>query len=66
MKKILIAYDSSAQSDKAFAFALDLAAKYSAEIVVISVARPPEPPEMVEAEAMIESASDYYNESFAS
>lgn len=34
IKKIMVAYDGSAQSEKAFDFALDLAQKYSARIIV--------------------------------
>ena len=37
MKKILVAFDGSEQSDKALDFALDLARKYSAQIVLINV-----------------------------
>ena len=37
MKKILVAFDGSEQSDKALDFALDLASKYSAQIALINV-----------------------------
>ncbi|MFQ6125142.1 MAG: universal stress protein [Candidatus Heimdallarchaeota archaeon] len=36
-KKILVALDGSQKSDRAFDFALDLAEKYSAEILIFSV-----------------------------
>ncbi len=62
--KLLVAYDGSEQSEKAFQFALDLASKYSAKILVIAVARPPEPPVQVEMEAALESAAEYYREHF--
>ncbi len=54
--KILAAYDGSESANKAFALALDLAAKYSATLYVLTIARPPEFGDEVEAEAMIESS----------
>jgi nucleotide-binding universal stress UspA family protein len=62
--KLLVAYDGSQQSEKAFAFALDMASKYSAKMLVIAVARPPEPPVQVEMEAALENAAQYYQEHF--
>lgn len=55
MKTILLAYDGSDPAIKAYDWATDLATKYSAEIVVLMVARPPEFGDDVETEAMIES-----------
>lgn len=66
IRKILAAYDGSESADKAYAYALDMAKKYEAELLVLSVARPPEPPEDVETEAMLESAEEHYEEQFAS
>jgi nucleotide-binding universal stress UspA family protein len=63
-KKILLAYDGSEPADKAYVFALDLAQHYGAKLLVLSVARPPEPPEDVETEAMLESAEQHYKERF--
>ncbi len=65
IRTILAAYDGSQHSSKAFLFALDIAEKFNAEITVLSVARPPEPPEAVEMEAVIESASELYSKQFA-
>lgn len=62
--KLLMAYDGSKQSDKAFTFALDMASRYSAQILVLAVARPPEPPVQVEMAAALESAQRYYQEHF--
>ena len=62
--KLLVAYDGSKQSEKAFKVALDMASKYSAKMILISVARPPEPPVAVELEAVLESATEYYEEHF--
>lgn len=54
--KILAAYDGSESASKAFALALDLAAKYGAALYVLTIARPPEFANEVEAEAIIESS----------
>ena len=64
IKKILVAYDGSKESEKAYTLALDMASKYSAQVVVLSVARPSEPPVAVEMEAILEAATDYYQEQF--
>ena len=64
IEKILAAYDGSEVADKAYAFALDLAKKYGAELFVLSVARPPEPPEDVETEAILENAQEHYEQRF--
>jgi nucleotide-binding universal stress UspA family protein len=60
----LLAYDGSEPADKAYLFALDLAQHYQAKLLVLSVARPPEPPEDIETEAMLESAEQHYKERF--
>lgn len=64
LKKILVAYDASLQSEKAFAFALDLAEKFQAQLMILSVARLPEPAVAVETEAIIDSARRYFHERF--
>jgi nucleotide-binding universal stress UspA family protein len=64
ISKLLVAYDASEQSEKAYDLALDMAAKYSARIIVLSVARPPEPPVAVETEAVLENATEYYEAHF--
>lgn len=60
IRKLLIAYDGSDSSKAAFDFALDLAGKYGAELVVLAVARPPEFGEEVETEAVIEQSRRHY------
>jgi nucleotide-binding universal stress UspA family protein len=62
--KILVAYDGSSQSQKAFDFGLEMAAKYSATMSVLSIARPPEPPVDVELQAVLENAADYFESHF--
>ena len=56
LKAILGAYDGSESATKAYQFALDLAKRYEAKLIVLSAARPPEPPEDIKTEAMLESA----------
>lgn len=58
--KLLIAYDGSDSAKAAFDFALDLAEKYSAELHVLAVARPPEFGAEVETEAVIENSRRHY------
>ena len=62
--KILVAYDGSRQSQKAFDYAMALAAKFGTEMAVLSVASPPEPPISVETQAVLEQATDYYTSHF--
>ena len=65
MKRILVGYDGSEHAAKAFAMAADLAAKYGATLEVVCVARPPEPPGMVETEAILENAQEHFEKAFA-
>jgi nucleotide-binding universal stress UspA family protein len=67
LRKILVAFDGSEQSYKAFDFALDmsrLCPEAAPEIIVISVAQPPEPIDIVEMDAVIDSATQHYEELF--
>lgn len=67
LKKILVAFDGSQQSYKAFDFALDmskLCPGAAPEIVVLSVAQPPEPIDIVEMDAIIDSATLHYEDLF--
>lgn len=66
LKKILVAYDSSASAEKAFDFALELAKPFGASVSVLSVARPPEPATMVETDAVLESAIEHFAEHYRS
>lgn len=65
IRKLLIAYDGSEQSRKAFDVGIEIAAQFSAEVFIVSVARPPEPADDVETEAILENASQYYEQHFA-
>ena len=69
LNKILVAFDGSEQSYKAFYFALEmskLCTGASPEITVLSVAQPPEPADIVEVDAIIDSATSHYEELFKS
>ena len=44
--------------------ALEIASNFSAGIIVLSVARPPEPPVAVELEAVLQCAMEHYEERF--
>ena len=59
-RKILVGYDGSDASRKAFDTACDLAAKHGAELFVLAVARPPEIGDDVETEAVIENSRQYH------
>jgi len=58
--KILVAYDGSDAAGKAFDLALDLAAKYGAELKVLAVARSPDFGNEVETEAVLENSRKHY------
>lgn len=60
IKTILLAYDGSASSAKAFDFAADLATRYGAELYVLSVAQTPEFGDEVETEASIEYSRKHH------
>src|SRR5512141_178066 len=67
-QRILVAFDGSEGSWKAFDFTLELSALCKRngfpEIYVLSVVRPPEPIEIVEMEAVIDAATTHYEEQF--
>jgi len=64
ISRLVVAWDDSDQARKGFDFALAIGAKFGAELHVLSVARPPEPPVAVEMEAVLESAREYYERSW--
>jgi nucleotide-binding universal stress UspA family protein len=61
IKRILLAYDGSDSSKKAFEFAADLTKLHRAELIVLSVAQVPEFGEDVATEAVIEHSRSYHN-----
>jgi nucleotide-binding universal stress UspA family protein len=64
IRSILVGYDGSEPSAKAFAYGLDFACKYDAKLTVLAVARPPEFGDDVELEAELESAEEHFREQF--
>jgi nucleotide-binding universal stress UspA family protein len=62
--KLLIAFDGSEESRKAFEMGLEIAIRFSARVIVVSVTRPPEPPIAVEMEAVLQRAEEYYRSGF--
>ncbi len=59
--KILVAHDGSPTADKAFRAALELAAKFGAELHAVSVVRLPEFGEDIETASMIDAGREHYN-----
>lgn len=64
IKKILIAFDGSKEAEKAFQIALDFSVTFQSSLHVLSVARPPEPPSIVETEALLDSATEHFETKF--
>lgn len=67
LRKILVAFDGSEQSYKAFNFALEmsqLCPGATTEILVLSVVQPPEPIDIVEMDAVIDAVTQHYEELF--
>jgi nucleotide-binding universal stress UspA family protein len=63
--RILCAYDGSAAAEKAFDYAVALAAAFRGDLHILAVAQPPEPPDDVETEALLESARERFETQFA-
>ncbi len=64
MKVIIAANDGSESAKRAFSFAVDLAKAFGARVIVISVARPAEPPEAVETAALLDAATELFEKDF--
>ena len=64
-KRILLAYDGSPPAQKAFEHALDMTQSFAAELLIVSVVRPPDYAEDVETEAIIEQGQARLNELIA-
>ena len=63
-RKILVGYDGSKPADKALDVALHLAQADDAELLVVAVARPPEPPTRVETIGVLENAQEHFEQDF--
>jgi len=67
LKKLLVAFDGSPYAMKAFDFALELSnlcQEPSHEIYVLSVVQVPEPVDLVEMDAIIDTATEHYEDYF--
>ena len=64
LRTILVAFDGSDQSRRAFDFALEVAAKFGAKMVVVGVIRLPEPAVSVEIDAMLDRGKTHFAEEF--
>ena len=64
-RKILVAYDGSDASKKAFDAACGLALQHHAELFVLTVARPPDVADDVETEAVIENSRRFHRRMLA-
>jgi nucleotide-binding universal stress UspA family protein len=63
-RQILVGFDGSEQSKKAADTAIGLARCLDAKILVLAVARPPEPATSVELEAVIDDAKEHFEQAF--
>jgi len=59
MRTVLVAYDGSAASDKAFRYAMAIADKFEATLEVLTVIQPPDFGAAPEVAAMIESGQQH-------
>lgn len=64
-KHVVVAYDGSPASLAAFDYGLDIAARFAADLRVVSVVRLPEPAGRVEIQAMVEEGQRHFTEEFA-
>lgn len=62
--RILVGYDGSPQADKAVEIAFSLAQDTDSTVLILSVARPPEPATTVELSAMLDDAREHFEEKF--
>ncbi len=60
--KVLVGYDGSKQAEKAFAVGLEIAAKFGAKLLAVSIFRPPEPAAEGELSAVIDDAKQHFEE----
>ena len=64
LRRILVAYDGSPQSEKAVELAFSLAECIDSSVLIFAVARPPEPATSVELGAVLDDAREHYEERF--
>jgi len=64
IQTILVGYDESESSRHAYAHALDLARRYKARLLVVTVVRIPEPAIFTEVEGIIDNAEQHFQAVF--
>jgi nucleotide-binding universal stress UspA family protein len=64
MQSILVGYDESEASVRAFTHALELAMRFKGHILVVSVVRVPEPAIFTEVDGIIDAAQQHFAEVF--
>jgi nucleotide-binding universal stress UspA family protein len=64
LKTILVAFDGSDQSEKAFALGLEIATRFQARLVVVGVVRLPEPAISIEIDALIDRGREHFRGAF--
>ncbi len=62
--RILVGFDGSTQAQKALETALSLAQSLDANVIVLAVARPPEPATEPEVNAMLDDAREHFEADF--
>lgn len=65
LRTILVAFDGSDQSKKAFRFALELAGRFQSKLRVLGVVRLPEPAVSPEIDAMLDRGREHFRDEFA-
>jgi len=65
IQRILLGYDESAPAKRALEHALELARRFGAELLVVTVVRIPESGLLAEVEGVIDTAEEHYKEAFA-
>jgi nucleotide-binding universal stress UspA family protein len=64
IRTILVGYDESAESEKAVETAFQYALVFKSEVLVVAVARPPEPSIAIEVHAVLDEAKEHFEENF--
>ncbi len=64
LKTVLVAFDGSDPSRKAFDFAMEIAAKFDAKLIVLGVVSLPEPALSIEVDAMLDHGRQHFAEEF--
>ena len=63
-RKILVGFDGSQHADKAVDVALSLAQSLDCTVLLVAVARPPEPATLVEVDAELDNAREHFQAAF--